>query len=309
MRLNIRHTTSYLYQQPATSLIQTLRLTPRNNANQYVRSWRIDLSVDARLRRLDDPFGGIAHYLTIDGPIEELSITAAGEVETDDSHGVVSGSLEKMPPDVYLRSTPLTEPDEAIEAFALAAKADGNGTPLDTAHSLMTRVNTEIAFMGGGATTVTTKAPDVLKHRRGVCQDLTHLFIAGARRLGLPARYVGGYLYDPVSPQPFEAGHAWAEVLVPDLGWVGFDPTACVSPSDGHVRVAVGLDYLGVAPVRGARHGGFDEALTVELWVQRTDQPADDSQSQSQSQSASGQSQAQSGGDDATARGGQSQSQ
>ena len=277
MRLKIHHETRYRYGHPATSVIQTLRLTPRNNAHQYVRSWRIDLSTDARLRRLDDPFGDIAHYLTIDGPIDEVVITAAGEVETDDSHGVVKGAIEKLPIEVYLRHTPLTAPDARIEAFARAAEADSDGSPLDIAHALAKRVHREIAFDTRG-TTVTTPAAEVLEKGAGVCQDLTHLYLSAARSLGFPARYVGGYMYDPASPQPHEAGHAWAEVNVADFGWVGFDATGGISPTDTHVRVAVGLDYLGAAPVRGARTGGGAEELVVELWVTRLDQPASQSQ-------------------------------
>jgi transglutaminase-like putative cysteine protease len=249
-----------------------------------VRNWRIDVSTDARLRRLDDPFGDIAHYLTIDGPVEEVVITAVGEVETDDSHGVVKGAIEKLPVEVYLRHTPLTAPDARIAAFAGAAKADSDGSPLDIAHALAKCVHRDIVFDTRG-TTVTTPAAEVLEKGAGVCQDLTHLYLAAARSLGFPARYVGGYMYDAGSPQPHEAGHAWAEVHVADFGWVGFDATGGIAPTDAHVRVAVGLDYLGAAPVRGARTGGGKEKLTVELWVTRLDQPA---ASQTQWQSEDG---------------------
>ena len=94
-----------------------------------------------------------------------------------------------------------------------------------------------------------------------MCQDLSHIFIAAARSLGIPARYVGGYFHrnDGVIEQ--DAGHAWAEAFVPDLGWVAFDTANGISATDAHVRVAVGLDYLGAAPVRGMRYGGGGETL------------------------------------------------
>ena len=100
--------------------------------------------------------------------------------------------------------------------------------------------------------------------KRGVCQDLTHVFIAAARSLGIPARYVGGYFHrnDGVIEQ--DAGHAWAEAFVPELGWVAFDPANGICATDAHVRVAVGLDYLGAAPVRGTRYGGAGETLAVK---------------------------------------------
>ncbi len=100
-----------------------------------------------------------------------------------------------------------------------------------------------------------------------MCQDITHIFVAAARSLGIPARYVGGHFHrvDGVTSQ--EAGHAWAEAHVENLGWVGFDPTNGISTTDAHVRVAVGLDYLGAAPVRGTRYGGAGETLTVAVRV------------------------------------------
>ena len=119
------------------------------------------------------------------------------------------------------------------------------------------------------------------QHGHGVCQDFAHVFIAAARHLGHPARYVGGYLFQPAlshwqsqgsagqtqSTDAQDAGHAWAEALVPHLGWVGFDPANGISPTDAYVRVAVGLDYLGAAPVRGTRYGGGGESLAVKVIV------------------------------------------
>ena len=112
-------------------------------------------------------------------------------------------------------------------------------------------------------THATTTAAEAFALKRGVCQDLTHIFIAAARSLGDPARYVGGYFRrdDGVTEQ--DAGHAWAEAFVPDLGWVAFDPANGICATDAHMRVAVGLDYLGAAPVRGTRYGGAGETLAV----------------------------------------------
>jgi transglutaminase-like putative cysteine protease len=103
--------------------------------------------------------------------------------------------------------------------------------------------------------------------KRGVCRDLTHIFIAAARCLGIPARYIAGYLQLADGTVEQEAGHAWAEAFVPDLGWVGFDAANGVSPTDAYVRVAVGLDSLGAAPVRGTRYGAGGESLHVAIMV------------------------------------------
>jgi transglutaminase-like putative cysteine protease len=137
----------------------------------------------------------------------------------------------------------------------------------------MKSLNREITF-DTSPTQPATTAAEAFKLRRGVCQDLTHIFIAAARRLGIPARYIGGHFFraDGVTAQ--EAGHAWVEAFVEDLGWVGFDPTNGISATDAHVRVAAGLDYLGASPVRGTRYGGSGETLKVAVNVEQARQQA-----------------------------------
>ena len=125
------------------------------------------------------------------------------------------------------------------------------------------------------ATTVGTSAIEAFRQRRGVCQDLSHIFIAGARHLGVPARYVSGHLARSDGVVEQEASHAWAEALVDGLGWVGFDPANGICPGERHVRVACGFDYLSCAPVRGARRGGGAEKLTVQLTVEETPEGGD----------------------------------
>jgi transglutaminase-like putative cysteine protease len=121
-----------------------------------------------------------------------------------------------------------------------------------------------------------TTAAEAFALKRGVCQDLTHVFIAAARSLGIPARYVGGYFRraDGVSEQ--DAGHAWAEAFVPELGWIAFDAANGICATDAHVRVAVGLDYLGAAPLRGAHYGGRGEVLLVNVRVVQAAQQSQD---------------------------------
>ena len=133
-----------------------------------------------------------------------------------------------------------------------------------------------------GATGVQTPAAMALHLGRGVCQDYAHIFIACARSGGVPARFVSGHFLRSDGRSSQEAGHAWAEAYVPGLGWVGFDAANCICTTDAHARVAIGLDYLGAAPVRGTRYGGGLETLTVAVKV---DQAARPGQWQSQSQS------------------------
>ena len=279
MRIRISHETRYRYDAPINGVIQTLRLTPRNHDGQYVARWRIDVSEDCRLDVHEDAFGNITHTFTAEGPFAELALQVEGEVDVQNTAGIVRGAIERFPPSLYLRATPLTEIDGALADFARELSTQADDT-LPLLHALLGRVHSEMTFDTQGTGTTTTAA-EAFVLKRGVCQDLTHIFIAAARHLDIPARYVGGYFHraDGVTQQ--DAGHAWAEAYVPGVGWVAFDPTNGICATEAHVRVAVGLDYLGAAPMRGTRYGGGGEELDVTV---RVSCPLP-SQSQSQSQS------------------------
>ena len=266
MRITISHDTVYRYTTPASGVIQILRLTPRDHDGQYVAKWRIEVSADCPLASHEDAFGNIAHTFTADGPLDELVVHVEGEVDTQDTTGLVNGAIERFPPSFFLRETALTQADPAILDFAARVKKSSDGEVLPLMHKLLAALNREIVFDTDPTSTATT-AGEAFALKRGVCQDLTHIFIAVARSLSIPARYVSGYFHriDGVVDQ--EAGHAWAEAFVPDLGWVAFDPTNGISATDAHLRVAIGLDYLGAAPVRGTRFGGTGEDLDVRVRV------------------------------------------
>ncbi|MEA2989247.1 MAG: hypothetical protein QOG83_1958 [Alphaproteobacteria bacterium] len=266
MRILVSHLTTYRYGTPATSVIQMLRLTPRHHDGQYVAHWRIDVAADCRLDQHEDAFGNITHAFTADGPFSELKVLVEGEVETRDTEGIVQDAVERFPPSLFLRETPLTHLDASIAEFAAATRAAAGDDTLKLLHRIMERLHAEIVYDTNPTQTVTTAA-EAFALKRGVCQDLTHVFIVAARSLAIPARYVGGYFHrnDGVIEQ--EAGHAWAEAYVDGLGWVAFDATNGICATDAHVRVAVGLDYLGAAPVRGTRFGGTSETLSVKVVV------------------------------------------
>jgi transglutaminase-like putative cysteine protease len=267
MRIRIAHATTYRYTAPPGSVTQTLRLTPRNFDSQYVVDWRIELSQDCQLTPHQDAFGNVTHTFTAVGPFDELRIGVEGLVDTQDTHGVVTGTVERFPPSLFLRTTSLTEPDDAIVALAEASRSAGGDT-LAVLHRLMAALYGEITF-DTDPTHPATTAAEAYGLRRGVCQDIAHIFIAAARHLDVPARYVSGYFHraDGVTDQ--EAGHAWAEVFVEGLGWVAFDPTNGISATDAHVRVAIGLDYLGAAPIRGMQYGGGGETMNVAVAVEQ----------------------------------------
>jgi transglutaminase-like putative cysteine protease len=268
MRLSIHHETRYRYDVAPGSVIEVLRLTPYNTANQSVRDWRIDVTGDAMLSRDEDAFGNVVHTFTLAHPGHDLVISATGTVETEPSSGIVSGTRERLPLGVYLRETALTTPDPAIEALARRARAESDGTLLDRAHRLNGLVYETLGF-DEGVTTVTTTAAEALAHGHGVCQDLAHVLIAAARADGLPARYVSGYQFAEGRARDEHASHAWAELHVEGLGWVSFDPTAGASCTDAYVRIAVGLDYLSASPVRGAVYGGAGETLAVDVAMEQ----------------------------------------
>jgi transglutaminase-like putative cysteine protease len=277
MRICVAHETVYRYDPPCTGVIQTLRLTPRNHAGQYVVNWRIDASADCRLEPQEDAFGNITYALSVAGPICELRLLVEGEVETQDTAGLVRGAVERFPPTLFLRETALTHADKAILVYAGEFPRPTASNTLATLHNLLARLHQDIAF-DPEATSAAPCAADAFREGRGISQDLAHIFIAVARTLGVPARYVAGYFHgEGASTQSSEgaftqngspkAGHAWAEAHVPDLGWVGFDPANSVCTTAQYVRVAVGLDYLGAAPVRGAHYGGGQEDVAVKLQV------------------------------------------
>lgn len=263
MRIHVRHETAYHYATPAKYVIQKLRLSPRSHDGQHVRRWRIEVDQDCRLVETTDAFGNIVHSFTLMGAIESLSIVIEGEVETEDTTGVVRGTAERLPLGLYLRETELTEPDEDIEAFAAKFIRD-DGDRLQMLHDMLNGLHDHITFDTSRTDSGTT-ASAAFKLGHGVCQDFSHVFISAARSLGIPARYIGGYLVQSDGTVTSEAGHAWAEAHVGELGWVGFDASNGVCTTDGYVRIAVGLDYLGAAPVRGSQVGGHEEKLDVSV--------------------------------------------
>lgn len=278
MRIRIDYTTRYDYSAPANGVVQLLRVSPRNGWDQHVARWRVDVDADGSLRAGTDVFGNATHMFTAEGAVRRLTLTVTGEVDTDDAHGSVRGFPEPLAAVMFLRATDLTAADAAIVAFA---RAIGDGPVLDRLHALNVAINARMAF-DAVVTGTGTDAATAFGQGAGVCQDYSHIFCAAARTLGIPARYVSGhYVRLDATVQP--AGHAWVEALVPDLGWVGFDPTNGISITPRHVRVAVGLDYLDAAPVRGARRGGGTEAMDVRVAAVDVGPAARQSQSQTQS--------------------------
>jgi len=266
MRIRVSHSITYAYAEPVRQLRQVLRLTPRDHDGQHVMSWRIAPNIDGRLHAGQDPFGNITHDFSAEGAIEGYTIEINGLVETVDLAGVVRGVNEKVPPDVFMRDTRLTQASEPLRA--LAGKAGSrDGGDLARLHALMETIHQEVRcvptddHLGIGAAACAEAG-------EGIPQDVAHVFMTCARLLGVPARYVSGYVAASDTLPHADGAHAWAEAYLPDYGWIGFDAANGLCPIDTHVRVAAGLDFADAAPVRGARTGGQGESLLVEVSAQ-----------------------------------------
>jgi len=263
MRIRISHAITYAYAEPARHVAQILRLTPRDHDGQHVMSWRIEPTIDGQMRAGADPFGNITHRFSAEGPISGLAIEVEGVIETTDLAGVVRGATERVPPLVFQRDTLLTAPDEALRAFALGATG-GAATPLSRMHALMDAVHDTMTCVATGERTGVGAAA-AFAAKSGIPQDVAHVFIACARQLDVPARYVSGYVAEAEGLPHVNGAHAWAEAHLDDYGWIGFDCANGLCPTDTHVRIAAGLDFADAAPVRGARKGGAGESLDVRI--------------------------------------------
>lgn len=264
MRLTIRHETHYDYETPVSYSAQRLHLWPVDFAAQKTLSWKITAPGFDKALAYVDGFGNRVHMITfgnIEGPI---SIVAEGTVDVTDTAGVVKGLACPAPEAVFLRQTKPTAANAALRS--LGAQSFAGKPVLDGLHSLMAAIHAHVAYEIG-ATHAHTTAAEAYADGKGVCQDHAHIFIAAARAAGVPSRYVTGYLVTGQGASS-TAAHAWAEALVPDLGWVGFDPANAKCPTDNYVRVAAGLDAVGVAPIRGSRRGGESERMRVEVRVE-----------------------------------------
>jgi transglutaminase-like putative cysteine protease len=268
MRLVIRHRTEYRYSRTLAYAIQTLRLSPRTYDGLAVIAWQVR---GERLRELPsyvDGLGNLVHSNALNRPHERASIAVEGVVETRAAGGIVRDARETLPPLYYLRATALTAPDDAVAR--LASESAFGASAMDRLVNLMGAVNGRVAYRQG-VTDARTTASQALAKGSGVCQDHAHLFVASCRTLGIPARYVGGYLWSGNSGGEAQASHAWAEAYLDDLGWAGFDPANNALPGESYLRIAIGLDYWQAAPVRGIRRGDAEETLDVAVAITATD--------------------------------------
>jgi len=263
MRLVIRHRTDYRYSKPLAYAIQTLRLTPRTYDGLAVISWQVRGERQRELPSYIDGLGNVVHSNSLNRPHDRAAIAVEGVVETRATGGGVRDARECLPPTYFLRRTRLTGPDESIARLAAEAARGTNG--MDRLVALREAVAARVVYRQG-VTDAKTSASQALATGSGVCQDHAHLFIACCRTLGIPARYVGGYLWTGHGGEE-QASHAWAEAWLDEQGWIGFDPSNNAQPGESYIRIAIGLDYWQAAPVRGIRRGEAEETLAVKVAI------------------------------------------
>jgi transglutaminase-like putative cysteine protease len=262
--LSIHHETVYHYGSPAVYSIQRLHMTPRAEPLQRTLDWTI--STPGKRRPTYDAFGNAGDIVTLSTPHNEVRITAVGNVEVQAPYvGRIADTL-RLPIPVFTVPTHLTEPTEAIRAFAASYLSTPNASTAQVLE-LAIAIRKAVGYQSG-ATATSSSADDALRLGLGVCQDHAHLFIACCHSVSLPVRYVSGYIYP--GEVEHSASHAWVDAWVEDAnysGWVSIDVThACLQTAD-YCRLAVGRDYESVAPVRGMRRGGGDEHMTVRVDV------------------------------------------
>lgn len=259
--LSIRHETSYSYSTPVGYSIALLRLTPRIESQQRVVSWQI--TAGGNRHAFMDAYGNRSEILTITTPHEVVHLVAAGVVEVGSPKRGRIPEPPTLSPLTFTVSTRLTAPSEPIRDFAARHLHAGAGTSQLLA--LAEAICGAIVYQSG-ATTVTTTADEALTVGSGVCQDHAQLFLSCCHTLGIPARYVSGYLDSGHAEHG--ASHAWVDVWVDEIdysGWISLDVTHACLQDAGYCRLAVGRDYESAAPVRGMRRGGSDESMAIRV--------------------------------------------
>lgn len=285
----IRHATTFSYGSPVSVCHNTLCLTPRSGPRQRVRQPRLRITPTPTVStRRTDYFGNTVHMISLEVAHETLTIESLARATVEpwapiDPAGtpawetIASSIREQQDPHwidacPFLYDSTLVHRDAAAEAFGRAAFTPGRPI-LDAAIALTNLIHTSFAYESG-ATNVTTDSRQALTLKRGVCQDFAHVAIAVLRGLGLPARYVSGYLRThppPGKPRLIGAdqSHAWFSVYAgPEFGWLELDPTNNVVCSTDHIRLAIGRDYADVAPVRGVFLGGAESTQRIEVDVE-----------------------------------------
>jgi transglutaminase-like putative cysteine protease len=278
MYYTIRHVTRFSYETPITESVMEVRMQPRTEASQRCHRFGLSTTPGSRVLLYQDQDGNAVHHFNIPSRHGRLTVTAEALVEILPTPGLP----EHLGPDAWaaidemtstgehlewLAPSTFARPSAALEALEAELRLDRTADPLLALRRLNSSMYRVFEYRPK-STRVDSPIDEAIQRRRGVCQDFAHIMITLVRRLGIPCRYVSGYLFhqqDVNERSADGASHAWVEALLPKIGWVGFDPTNDVVAGNRHVRVAVGRDYADVPPTRGVFKG--TSAVKSELAV------------------------------------------
>ncbi|MBP6823323.1 MAG: transglutaminase family protein [Acidobacteria bacterium] len=286
MFYSIRHITKFIYSSPVSESITEIRMQPRSEANQRCIKFELTTQPRARVQGYKDYLGNVVHYFDIPGQHGQLKITAEAAVEITpppplpealsadawaalDAAKVSGEYWDSVAPSQYAAKT------ERLSELITELKIERRDDPL----SLMREINTAIFDKfdySPQTTSVDSPIDHALEERKGVCQDFAHIMIALLREVGIPCRYVSGYLFhghEHHDRSAADATHAWIEAFLPDFGWIGFDPTNNLLTGERHIRTAIGRDYADVPPTRGVFRGSAQTELSVGVQVLPTEAP------------------------------------
>ncbi|MBZ0280587.1 MAG: transglutaminase family protein [Anaerolineae bacterium] len=280
MYCSIKHITRFRYSAPITQSIMELRMEPRTEGIQRCLSFKLTLNPTANIMIYRDYLGNVVHNFDIPGQHRSLTITAEAQVEMKSAPELP----ERLAPETWdeldtsefdnLLPSSFTHPTPLLDDLAHELNITRRDDPLTLLRELNTAIYDAFEY-GQEVTKVDSPIDDALRARSGVCQDFSHIMLALLRPLGIPCRYVSGYLYtrgDKNTRSAEDASHAWVEALLPKLGWIGFDPTNNLIAGERHIRVAVGRDYADVPPTRGVFKGRADTELAVGVRVALADE-------------------------------------
>ena len=277
-RLRIVHRTGFDYENPATASYNEARMLPHTGDEQWVLQANLDIRPSAAQHSYQDYWGTRVSTFEVLTPHRELSVTATSVVEVrarkEDTTDIEWAELPALPAHStmfveFTRQTPLTEPNADLRKLADKARKQGLSVR-ETARAILDQIGSEMQYVTG-VTGVHTTAADAWANRSGVCQDFAHLSLGALRHLGIPARYVSGYLHPNAEPQIGQTvvgeSHAWVEYY--SGSWQGYDPTNRVDVGERHVLVARGRDYTDVSPLRGVYAGPSASQLFVTVEITR----------------------------------------
>ncbi|MEJ7934796.1 transglutaminase family protein [Sphingobium sp. AN558] len=280
MKLIVRHQTIYRYANSAGRVAMLLRLMPVSTPAQTVIDWHVSVNDAPVTGFRANGHGEMQAVWTQRDGLDRAVIVAQGLVETHATNGVLGMPASRIDPRYFLRESPLTQASDAIRAAALAVPAGGGA--LARLHAWSAAVSDAVRYRTG-VTSVSTTAAQAFALGAGVCQDHAQIFIAGARAMGLPARYVSGYLLADEDNELHET-HGWAEALVPGLGWVGFDPSNRVCVTERYLRLACGIDADEAAPIRGSVTAAGDISIDADVRIAQAQEGIQERQLQRQQQ-------------------------